>query len=262
MGRSRLGTLDGAGFARVLAAGWSGGLLVETAREIAVLSPHGFGDLDGYLTGARRFVETGSPYLPSQVAGPWTLGPHSFIHPPAALALFVPFLVLPAFLWWAIPLGVTAFVIIRLRPASWTWPLMAACLVWPRSAGSLLAGNTDMWSMAFVAAGAMWGWPAALLVVKPTVAPLALIGGRRALWAGLIVIALCAALLPLWFEYAVVIGNAGVDWTYSLLNLPLVVLPAIAWLGRQRTVDAVGTGRTPTATRAGRRPDPRGGGRP
>jgi hypothetical protein len=261
VGRSRLGTLDGTGFARVLAAGWSGGLLVETVREIVVLSPQGFDDLDGYLAGARRFVETGSPYLPSQVAGPWTLGPHSFIHPPAALALFVPFLVLPAFLWWAIPLGITTFVIIRFWPAPWTWPLKAACLVWPRSSGSLLAGNTDMWAMAFVAAGAMWGWPAALLAVKPTVAPLALIGGRRALLAGLIVIALCAALLPLWIQYAAVIGNVGVDWTYSLLNLPLVVLPAIAWLGRQPPVDAVPTGRAPTANRAGRLV-PRGGGRP
>ncbi|MGH9034606.1 MAG: hypothetical protein ACRD0O_02495 [Acidimicrobiia bacterium] len=74
------------------------------------------GDLGGYVAGARRFLDTGSPYLPEQVAGPWQLGPYSFVHPPAALALFVPFVVLPAVLWWAIPIAVTAWALWRLRP--------------------------------------------------------------------------------------------------------------------------------------------------
>src|SRR5215212_4174933 len=83
------------------------------------------GDLTGYLDGARRFLATGSPYDAAAVAAPWNLGVHSFIHPPPALALFLPFLVLPAALWWLVPLvGTTALVILS-RPRPWAWPIIA-----------------------------------------------------------------------------------------------------------------------------------------
>jgi hypothetical protein len=195
----------------------------------------------GYFPGAQRFLDTGSPYAPEQVAGAWSLGAHSFIHPPAALALFVPFLALPLPLWWVLPLGFTAWAVWRLRPAPWTWPLMAACLLWPRSTGSLLAGNSDMWAMAFVAAGTLWGWPVALLAIKPTFAPLALIGIRRRwTWiAGVVWLALVAVTLPLWLEWLRVTANAGLSPTYSVNNLPLVLLPLVAWAGRCQRPSAV-----------------------
>ncbi len=205
------------------------GGLSEWGREFALR------DLDGYLDGARRFLATGSPYDPLAVAGAWQLGPHSFIHPPTALPLFLPFLVLPAFLWWVIPIGVTVYAVRRLSPAPWSWPIMALGLVWIRSTGSLLAGNTDMWAMAFVAAAAVWGWPAALLAVKPTFAPFAVLAtGRRSFWlAAVAIAAVSLAMAGLWFEYAAVIRNSGLSAAYSLLNLPLVAIPAVAWLGRR-----------------------------
>lgn len=194
------------------------------------------GDLGGYLEGARQYFATGSPYLPQHVARQWALEAHSFVHPPPALALFVPFLVLPAVLWWVLPLGLTGWAIARLRPARWTWPLLALCLIWPRSIGSLLAGNSDMWAMAIVAAGVVFAWPLVLLVIKPTFAPLALLGVRRRSWW--IALALVAGanllVLPLWLEYVAVVRNSQLRLDYSLLNLPLVALPAIAWLGRSR----------------------------
>lgn len=98
--------------------------------------------VQGYLPGARRFLDTGSPYLPEQVSGPWALDVHSFIHPPTALPLFVMFLVLPLPLWWMIPIVVTAAAVWRLQPSPWTWPIMTLCLVWPRSTGAVLAGNS------------------------------------------------------------------------------------------------------------------------
>jgi hypothetical protein len=194
------------------------------------------GDLGGYVDGARQYFATGSPYRPEQLAGPWQLEPHSFVHPPPALALFAPFLVLPAVLWWAIPLAITGWAIARLRPARWTWPLLVLCLIWPRSTGSLLAGNSDMWAMAIVAAGVVLGWPLVLLVIKPTFAPLAVIGIRRRSWwiAAAVVAAVSLFMLPLWLEYLTVVRNSQLRLDYSLLNLPLVVLPAIAWLGRAR----------------------------
>lgn len=208
--------------------------LVVTYLQVPAILPIGSDLVDGYLPGASRFLETGSPYTAEQIAGPWTLGYHSFIHPPSALPLFIPFLVLPEPLWWAIPLGVTGYAVSRLRPAPWTWVAMAVCLWWPRSVGSLLVGNTDMWAMAAVAAGTLWGWPVVLLAVKPTFLPLAILGVRRrsvALAAG-VGLVLIAITLPLWWQWWTVIGNAGLGWTYSLFNLPLVVLPLFAWLGR------------------------------
>ena len=52
-------------------------------------------DLNGYVAGARRFFETGSPFLAEQLTGSWQLERDSFIHPPVALLLFAPFIVLP-----------------------------------------------------------------------------------------------------------------------------------------------------------------------
>lgn len=192
---------------------------------------------DGYLPAAQRFIDTGSPYEPYQVAGPWQLDYRAFIHPPSALLLFVPFLALPAGLWWAIPLIATAYAVNRLRPAPWAWVVMAACLCWPRSTGSLVAGNTDMWVMAAVAAGAVWGWPIVLLAVKPTFAPLGIVAlrDRRAWIAGVLFLLAMLPLLPLWLEWAQVItNNDGLGIGYSLLNLPLAAVGAIAWVSTLR----------------------------
>lgn len=66
-------------------------------------------DFDGYLAAGRRFLETGSPYTAVQLLGPydpWSLPQTEvFLYPPTALLLVLPFLVLPAFLWWALPLA-------------------------------------------------------------------------------------------------------------------------------------------------------------
>jgi hypothetical protein len=209
------------------------------------------GDLGGYLDGARQYFATGSPYLPEHLAGPWTLQPHSFVHPPPALVLFVPFLVLPAVLWWALPLGLTAWAIARLRPARWTWPLLVLCLLWPRSIGSLLAGNSDIWATAIVALGAVFAWPFVFLVIKPTFAPIALLGIRRRTWwiALSVVAAVNVVGLPLWLEYLAVVRNSQLRLDYSLLNLPLVVLPAIAWLGRSRRPEVAAPAGAATASR-------------
>jgi hypothetical protein len=193
----------------------------------------------GYLPGARRFLDTGSPYLPEQVGSPWAIEVHSFIHPPAALPLFLAFLILPLPLWWVLPMSGTAAAVWRLRPSPWTWPVMAACLVWPRSTGAILAGNSDLWAMAAVAAGAVWGWPAVLLAIKPTFAPLGILALRRkSAWgaAGILGITMLP-LAPLWFDWLAVIWNSGLGLGYSVPNLPLVMIGAVAFLGRRRPLE-------------------------
>jgi hypothetical protein len=192
-------------------------------------------DLDGYVAGARRFVETGSPYLAEQLTGSWQLQPDSFIHPPVALVLFALFVVLPPILWWLIPVGLTVAAVARLHPTAWAWPVMAACLLWPRTAGILIAGNTDMWITAALAVTLAWSVPASvLLVMKPSYLPLAIVGMRRRSWwlaasgVGLV----CLLFGDLWFDYLTVLRGAPLEPWYSLLNLPYVAIPLIAWLAR------------------------------
>ena len=190
----------------------------------------------GYLPGARRFLDTGSPYEAYQLAGDWSIGFHTFIHPPSALPLFVPFLWLPTVLWWLVPLAVVGAALWRLRPAPWALAVIALLLCWPRSTGAILAGNTDIWAAAAVAAGAAWGWPIVLLAVKPTFAPLALVAvGYRSAWiAGAVTAVLLLGFGLLWIEWVAVIRNAGLSLAYSLLNLPLVAIGVVAYVGSQR----------------------------
>ena len=232
----RFGRPLAVGLTAVLAVGAIVELLQVNAARPALLASD---VVKGYLPGAQRYLETGSPYTPAQVAGPWVLGYHSFIHPPTALALFVPYLVLPLPLWWILPIAIICAALWHLRPATWTWPIMAACLVWPRSTGAILTGNSDIWAATAVAAGAAWGWPIALLAIKPTFAPLGLVAVRQpSLWIGVILaLAVVVLTLTLWPDWFAVIQNAGLPLSYSLLNLPLVLAPAVAYLGRTRQRD-------------------------
>ena len=181
------------------------------------------------------FLETGQFYLPHQLAGEyWIQVMVDVLYPPNALLLFVPFAFLPAPLWWVIPIGLTLHVIRGLNPKPWAYVLMLLLLMWPRAVGAFLFGNTDMWAMAGVAAGVRWGWPAVLLLLKPTFAPFALIGIRQKRW-WVALLALCAfslLQLPLWFDYLTAMRNTTLDPWYSLGSFPLLLIPLVAWMGR------------------------------
>ncbi len=218
-------------------------ILVLAAIEIGQFYLGEFGqrflanDLNGYVAGARRLLDHGSPYLPEQLSGAWALQPDSFIHPPVSVLLFAPFLVLPAVLWWAIPIGLTTWAIVRMRPAAWAWPLMALCLLWPRTAGILIAGNSDMWVAAAVAVALAASLPTVvLLVLKPSYLPFALIGiGWRSWWLAAAVTAIvCLLFGGLWFDYLTVLRGATLEPLYSLYNAPYVLIPVIAWFARTR----------------------------
>ena len=191
-------------------------------------------DYGHYLDGTRRWLETGTPYLPRDVAGPFSFEPLTFLHPPVALLLFLPFLILPAILWWAIPIGIVVWSVWAWRPAMWAWPLMALMLAYPRAHVSFMVGNTDMWIWAAVALGLRFGWPALLTVVKPSLFPLLLAGAhRRSWWLGSIVVALlCLPFGALWIDWVHVILNAPSDLTYSFANIPWLLLPVLAWFAR------------------------------
>ena len=204
----------------------------------ALLGPFGRANLDWdrahYLAATARWLDTGSPYVSQEVAAPFDYQPDTFLHPPVALLLFLPFRWLPAIVWYALPITIVTVVSSQWRPARWTWPILAACLAWPRTSGMLIVGNTDLWVAAFVALGLRWGWGWALIVLKPSFAPLALLGvRRRGFWIALAVLGVVS--IPfgrLWVDWFSVILHAPGGVLYSILGLPLVLLPAVAYAGR------------------------------
>lgn len=232
-------------------------LLILIGLEVAWLAPtidanpqQWLGmDYTYYVSLGQQWLADGSFYEPHQLAGPYQaqllgIDPTvSTLYPPTALFLFVPFSVLPAVMWWALPIAITVFAIRRLRPSPPAWAAMAVLLAWPRAIGAYLFGNTDMWIMAGVAAGLVWGWPAVLVLIKPTLAPLALVGVRsRWFWvAGLLGFAVT---LPLWDDYVLAMVNQrGLDIGYSLGSLPLVCIPLVPVLLRLGWPESDGQGR-------------------
>ena len=58
-----------------------------------------------YRDAAARWLAGGPYFEPYQLAGPYPITAGDVLYPPVALWLFVPFTVLPAVLWWAIPIA-------------------------------------------------------------------------------------------------------------------------------------------------------------
>jgi hypothetical protein len=222
-----------------------GGILVAfVATSVATTPPSDIGiDFVFYRSIGFRWLADGTYYLPHQLTGrPYDLAPMAdVLYPPHALLLFLPLTVLPSFLWWAIPVGVTLYVLRSLRPAPWAIAAILALMIWPRAYSAFLFGNSDMWAVAGVAAGIRWGWPAILLTIKPSLAPLVLVGFRhRSWWVGLALLALVTlTALPSGFEYVTAVRNVRVDPWYSLGSLPLLCVPLVAWLsaGPRREID-------------------------
>ena len=96
-----------------------------------------------------------------------------------------------------------------------------------------------MWMVAFICLALWRSWAGPLVLLKPSLAPFALIGiGRRSWFIALAIVV--AASIPfgsLWLDYVTVLRNSHVPLTYSLLDLPLTLAPVIAYLGRRRDLD-------------------------
>jgi hypothetical protein len=200
-------------------------------------------DRANYMAAVTRYLGSGTPYMPAEVAAPFDYSRSTFLHPPIALYLMVPFSFLPDILWYLVPLAIVAWSIWAWRPAPWALALVALCLAWPRTPSAILNGNTDLWVAAFVALGLRLGWPAVLALIKPSLAPVALVGIRKRSWwfagAGLI-----AAWIPfgsLWWEWTAVVLNAPGGWLYSAFSLPYTLVPLVAWWGRQGERRQVGS---------------------
>lgn len=190
------------------------------------------GDFDTVLAAAQRLF-TGQPYyLDRQVHGPYPHGQTDVLYPPVTMFLFAPFIVLPFIVYLLIPVVVIAWLVYRWRPAPWAWLLMALCLVWPATPLKVLGGNPSIYAALFVGLGLRYRWPGVFVLLKPSFLPLALIGiTDRRWWIGLGLLVLGSlpflSLTLQWFP--VVMDNQGTGLLYSLVDLPIVLVPVIAW---------------------------------
>lgn len=195
-------------------------------------------DLTLYVQATRGWLSGSGFYPAHQLSGPYVITDGDILYPPTAILLFLPFLILPAILFWLIPAAAVSWVLLRHRPAAWTWPLMALCLAYPPTTVKLVHGNPFIWVTMAVAFGTLYGWPAVFAVLKPTLAPFALIGIRARRW-WMIAAGLALVSLPfgtLWSQYLTVVMDSrnGAGALYSLSDVPLVLVPLVAWLGRSR----------------------------
>lgn len=187
-----------------------------------------------YMDSARRFLAGHGFYTPAQfdpnAADPLT---GTTVYPPIALLLFVPFSFAPPPVWWMVPVGTIVYVAWRQCKTDWQRVALIGSLV-PFSLVPLASGNGSLWVAAALVAGNRWGWPAAFIVIKPTLGPLALVGIRTRGWwivmAGLALVSL--AILPMWFDWVRVISafrGAPYYW-------PTIVSPAwpLLWLATLR----------------------------
>lgn len=196
-------------------------------------------DFDTLMGATRNFLAGDGFYPADQLAGPWRYhqGEPAYappiLYPPHALLLFIPFTILPAFLWWLIPIAVTAGALWRLRPHPAAWLAIVLLLGVPESREGIFWGNPVMWMVAATAAGLVLGWPAVLVFLKPTLAPFALVGiGHRSWWLLLgVLAAFNLALLPMWADWVTVIRNSTLGPGFSLYQYPLMAVPLVAWLG-------------------------------
>jgi len=194
-------------------------------------------DLDIYLIATRRVLSGGTWFLDRQLDGPYDLLMGDILYPPITIALFLPFLVLPTIFWWT-PIAVVGWLISSWKPSAGAWPLIALCLIYPIVPARIITGNPAIWVTMFAALGLRYQWPGALVLLKPSLFPFALIGIRsRGWWIALaILIASSVVLAPLTIQWIQVTTAArGAGLLYSAVDIPMVLIPVIAWLARRST---------------------------
>lgn len=185
---------------------------------------------------AARWFMTGEMYYPVQFAGSYPDAGIVNLYPPVAMYLFAPMSLAPRFLWWAIPLTVIAWHLWSCRPAWWTWPLFALVACTVKTSATLVYGNSEMWTVAFVCLALRYPVAWWLLAFKPTLLPFAIVGIRhRQWWSGLAMLLLASVPLgALWFDWLAAMRNLDASPLRGISAVPLLAVPVVAWWTRQQ----------------------------
>jgi hypothetical protein len=241
----------------MIAAAWIGPQLLGLAGAWDRVAPGVGLDFVIYRDAAARWLAGGSFYLPEQLAGPYPVAPPQVLYPPPSLLIFVPFTILPASLWWVIPIGITVWAIAAHRPRPVAIGVILLCLADPTTLPILVHGNPVIWLVAAIALATHRAWPAVLVFLKPTLLPFALFGAwHRSWWVALAGAGLLSLLfLPMWDDYVTVAMNARLPGGlgYSIAQIPMLLIPIAAWVGRQQRSAHIATRsplRRPWLTRA------------
>ncbi len=190
-----------------------------------------------YIDTASRWLSDGTYFQPYQLAGPYQISAGDILYPPVALLLFVSFTFLPAVLWWLLPAAALSWSLRRLRPAPAIWPMLAACATWPTTPLKILTGNPVIWVVGALGIGVLYAWPSVLVLIKPSLFPFALFGARsRRWWLALAVfVAIGLPFGSLWLDWVhSILNSRGGGIGYSILEIPMVAFPVLAWVGRKR----------------------------
>lgn len=194
-------------------------------------------DYQLYMDVTRRWLAGGPYFEPYQLAGPYEIRAGDVLYPPVALLFFAPFTVLPALLYWAVPIAILVWVVWHWRPRPEVWPLIAFCAAWPTTALKTWTGNPVLWIAAALAVATLWRGAAVLVLLKPSLLPFAFFGiRRREWWISLAVLTVLSVPFgSMWADWLTALQNSrGGGWLYSALEIPFLALPLVAWAGRTR----------------------------
>ena len=224
---------------RPVMAGLAIGLLVIPALRLGVTLRSEASGLLGvdqrlYFDAALRWFQGGPYFEPWQLEGSHPLSGGEILYPPVILWLLVPFAHLPPALWWAVPMALTASAFARLRPAPWTWPVMAWLFVSSSAAlDAYWLGQPTIWLPAALSWGLIRGGWAVFVLIKPSLFPFALAGvTRRGWWLALAAFAVLS--IPfgvMWLDWFRAISYTSGGVLYSLGQAALLCIPVIGWLG-------------------------------
>lgn len=183
------------------------------------------GDFTAYRDAAASWLHGTGFYYPFELTGPFHIfgHPYPILYPPNAIPLFAAFTVLPGFLWWAIPLGIIGWRVSRVR--GWKLLLILGLALWPTTLMMVQTGNPGMWIVAFLCLDL-----SPLVLLKPTLAPFALVGaGRGRWWTTLGVLAIVSLFFwREWLDWLTVVRNGDGGILYSLNAVPSMLIPIVA----------------------------------
>jgi hypothetical protein len=232
-----------------------GALLVVVAYQVVTIwipnmqngeAPPGM-DYGFYVERTQSWLDGTGFYRDRQLHGPYDIENGDALYPPPVILLMLPWVLgAPAALWWAIPLAIVALALRALRPPLWAWVVLAAALVYKRTLIAIVLGNPAIWAFAGILAGAAWGAPGVLALVKPVLAPFALTGARRrSFWVALgVAAATSLAFLPMWPTYLQVLRDAHNtrDIWYVIGEVPTgIALAVVAIASARRTRPPAGS---------------------